>query len=101
MTKSHQLYIYSLLFVTICAIIYYNIKSEEHKNEMNKIIMLEAKFAEQESELEKLRATTQTCNVGTFLTPRSCYENSNYECSWNEFTKRCETKSKKNHIVNL
>lgn len=75
--------------ITIGVIIYYYVKSEEHKKELEKISRVEAK----EKELEKLRASTVVCPAGTFSTPRSCYEDSNYTCSWNEVTQRCEQKS--------
>jgi uncharacterized protein YneF (UPF0154 family) len=92
MSKSHQIYIFCIIAITIGVIIYYYVKSAEHKKELEKIARVEAQMAQQELELEKLRSQTIVCPVGTFLTPRSCYEDSNYTCSWNEVTKRCEQK---------
>lgn len=93
MTKSHQIYIFCIIAITIGVIIYYYVKSAEHKKELEKIARVEAKMIQQEMELDKLRASTVVCPAGTFLTPRSCYEDSNYTCSWNEVTQRCEQKT--------
>lgn len=93
MTKSHHIYIFCIIAITIGVIIYYYVKSTEHKKELDKIDQIEKKMAQQETELQKARALTVVCPIGTFLTPNSCYENSNYTCSWNEVTQRCEPKT--------
>lgn len=93
MTKSHKIYIFCIIAITIGVILYYYVKSEEHKKELEKIARVENALIQQEIELERARALTTICPTGNFLTPRSCYEDSNYVCSWNEITKRCEQKT--------
>lgn len=93
MAKSHHIYIFCIIAITIGVIIYYYVQSEKHKKELKKIQAIETKIAQQEAELNMLRAQTKVCPAGNFITPRSCYEDSNYLCSWNELTQRCEDKS--------
>jgi len=88
----HQIYIISIVVITILVFIYYYIKSTEFDKELEKIKHLEYIELQKTRELEKFRKETVPCSVGDFKDPRSCYFGSNYMCSWNTKTKRCDMK---------
>jgi len=86
----HYIYIASIVLLTIFAIVYYMIQKNNFNEEIRRIEMIELQEKKKEEELENLRSKTQPCPHGKFDDPRSCYIGSNYKCSWNETTKRCE-----------
>lgn len=86
----HEIYIFSVLVISIGVIVYYYLQENKHKQELEKINKIEQAFRKEQLELETLRAQTTPCPVGNFTNPRSCYIDSNYTCSWNDITKRCD-----------
>ena len=88
----HKIYIFSIIVITIFIVLHYMTKNNEHDDEMKKILLIESIDKKKNNALEKLRKNTQACPMGNFNDPRSCYTNSDFQCSWNLKTKRCETK---------
>ncbi|CAH6421475.1 Hypothetical protein KVN_LOCUS287 [uncultured virus] len=64
----------------------------EHQKEMDKINKLESLNKEKNDKLNALRLKTTPCHFKDLICPRSCYFDSNFECSWNTATDRCEKK---------
>lgn len=88
----HEIYILSMLIITIVIIIYYYNQEIDHRAELEKIKNIEEKNKKLQQELEFIRSQTTACPVGEFKDPRSCYFDSGYICSWNDVAKRCDAK---------
>ncbi len=88
----HYIYIIGVILITISIIIYYFIEKNNHDEEMKKIFLLETLEKKRKNELEQARSQTTPCLAGNFDDPRSCYIGSDYNCTWNIKTKRCESK---------
>uniref|UniRef100_A0A6C0EBY5 CPW-WPC domain-containing protein n=1 Tax=viral metagenome TaxID=1070528 RepID=A0A6C0EBY5_9ZZZZ len=89
---NEKIYFFGLVLITLIVIYYYITSSRDHRNELAKIERLEREQMERDKELEIIRTRTNACPVLGLLTPRSCYFDSNYQCTWNEFAKRCDKK---------
>jgi hypothetical protein len=87
-----MLYIYCLIIITILAIAYYYVLDSEHKKELAKINKLEILNMKEQQELDIIRSETIPCQSGNFTDPKTCYYNSDYNCSWNEKGRRCDQK---------
>jgi hypothetical protein len=85
-------YFIGVIIITLFMIAYYIYKERDHASELKKIERLEKMMIEEEEKLDKIRSTTIPCPVPHLKTPRTCYINSNYRCSWNEQAKRCDQK---------
>lgn len=88
----HQIYLCTILFVTVTILIYYYIQEEDHKKELEKIARLELANRKEQQQMSYIRSQSSPCNVGNFTDPRSCYIESGYTCVWNEIGKRCDQK---------
>jgi len=88
----HQLYIFSLIIITIIILIYYFMQDADYQREMIKINKIERRDNLAKQELELIRSQTVPCLVGDFQNPRSCFIDSGYSCSWNERAKRCDAR---------
>lgn len=86
------MYITCVLIITIIVVIYYYVLDAEHKKEEDKIKKMEMNHQRELQQLEIIRSQTMPCQAGTFTDPRSCYNDSNFTCSWNEIAKRCDQK---------
>ena len=56
------------------------------------VVKIWSKYILKYRELEKIRSRTTPCPTKNLKTPRKCYFESNYRCSWNENAKRCDLK---------
>lgn len=89
----HQIYLCSILIITIVILIYYYLLEEDHRKELEKISKMEIANRRELQQMAYIRSQSNPCSVGDFHDPRSCYVDSNYACSWNELAKRCDQKS--------
>ena len=86
------LYLLGIFIITILIIIMY-IRSEKlHNLELKKINGIENKIKIKQQLLKQKRDKTIECPFKNLNDPRSCYFQSDYTCSWNEETERCEKK---------
>ena len=69
---------------------YYFTMESSYRQELEKINKLESKYSLEKEQLDFIRAQTKPCQVGDFNSPRSCYIESGYQCSWNDPAKRCD-----------
>jgi len=88
----HQIYILAIMTITVIILIYYYSQEADYKRELDKIDRLEKKQFARQRELEIIRTQTMPCQMGNFTTPKSCYFDSGYACTWNELTNRCDSK---------
>lgn len=86
------IYLILILVITLWAVFEFIRQSYNHFQELEKISRMEEELRKKEEELEKLRKDTNPCPFKNLITPRKCYEESNYKCTWNEVTSRCEEK---------
>ena len=85
-----NIYIIALVIATLIMFVLYVMGQIEHKKELQKIRDLEAQTKKNNDELQKIRSRTTACPVPNLNTPRSCYFDSGYSCSWNIDEKRCD-----------
>lgn len=71
---------------------FYMINEREHRSELERIGRLERMQQEKNRELEYIRLRTEPCHISGLNTPRSCYMDSEYKCSWNDLAMRCDKK---------
>ena len=88
----HQLYILVIIVITAIVIFYYYTQEEQYKKELDRISRIEDKYMHDQAELDMIRSQSKPCQVGDFKTPRSCYFDSGYSCSWNDMAKRCDVR---------
>jgi len=67
-------------------------REKEHSRELEKIEELEKIMIIEEERLRRIRSKSTPCHIKNLNTPRTCYHNSNYQCSWNDEAKRCDLK---------
>jgi hypothetical protein len=78
--------------ITAIVIFYYYSQEQDYKREIDRISRIEDKYKRESDELDFIRTQTTPCQIGDFKTPRSCYYDSGYACSWNDLAKRCDMK---------
>lgn len=88
----NQLYILVIILVTIVVIIFYYNQQISYRAEIERIKKLEDKYQKENDEIDFIRKQSMACPYGDFKTPRSCYFDSDYACSWNDLAKRCDAK---------
>ena len=88
----HQIYITAIILLTIVIVIYYYSQESDYKKEIEKIDRLESIRRRDQRELEMIRSQSMPCPYGNFKTPRSCYIESGYSCTWNDIARRCDAK---------
>lgn len=93
MSSMLNIYIVGLVFVTLIVLSMYIINQMDHLRELEKIRMLEEKMANHDLNLRKIRNRTTACPIKDLTTPRNCYFDSNFTCSWNEDADRCDLKN--------
>jgi len=87
-----KIYLIGIIVVTLIVLYLYFTNEQEHRREMDKIERLERKFYEKERELDFVRSRTTPCPIPGLDTPRKCYIDSNYLCTWNDLANRCDRK---------
>lgn len=88
----HQIYITAIFLLTIVIVIYYYSQESDYKKEIEKIDRLESMRRRDQQELDIIRLQSMPCPYGNFKTPRSCYFESGYLCTWNDIAQRCDAK---------
>jgi len=88
-----NIYFIGILLVTLAIIIIYIIQERKHKHELDKINRLEREYDMEQKRLSKIRLRSDPCPTPNLNSPRTCYFQSNYKCSWNERGKRCDLRS--------
>lgn len=89
----YEIYLISIVLITIVVIIYYYNQQIAYNNEVARINQLEALMLKQQEELLKARSESTPCPTGEYTTPRSCFFDSDYTCKWNTTTQRCDLAS--------
>jgi hypothetical protein len=89
----HQIYIFTVIVITAAILMYYYAQEADYRREIDKINRLEIKNFKEQRDLDIIRSQTMACPRGDFKTPRSCYFDSEYMCSWNDVANRCDMKN--------
>jgi hypothetical protein len=76
----------------VIVLIYYYNQEAEYRKEIDKINKLENQKRLQQLQLSLIKAESTPCPVGNFTSPRSCYIDSGYSCTWNDVINRCDSK---------
>lgn len=87
-----KIYIIGLIIISFAMLYLYVYYDRENKKELEKISYLEKKQEIKEKKLALIRSKTQPCMITELDTPRTCYMDSQYKCSWNEAGERCDSK---------
>ena len=87
-------HIYATIVILFSAILiyYFVMNQREHQKELDKIKKIEHEEEANKKKLEEARKQTTPCPYTGLSNPRECYFGSNYMCSWNTNTQRCEKK---------
>jgi hypothetical protein len=88
----HHIYICVIMVITIIMLTYYYVQEGDYKKEIEKIDKLENRKWRDQRELDMIRAQSLQCPYGDFRSPRSCYFDSGYACTWNDLAQRCDAK---------
>ena len=88
----HQIYIFTIIVITVIMLIYYYAQEADHKKELEKIDKLENHKWREQRELEIIRQQSLPCPRADFKSPRSCYIDSGYTCTWNDLAQRCDAR---------
>ena len=86
------IYLLGVLTITIIFLVLYLNNEKKHTMELKKIELIEAQMKKKKDDLINKRLKTIPCPVSNLNQPRNCYFDSNYTCSWNNETERCEKK---------
>jgi hypothetical protein len=87
-----KLYIMGLIIISVWVLYLYITNEQDHRKELEKIEYLEKKRALKERELEMIRSQTKECPIAGLDSPRKCYFDSGYTCTWNDAANRCDKK---------
>lgn len=88
----HQIYILCVLAITVIILVYYYLLESDHRKELEKIDKMEILNRKEQREMELIRSQSSPCPISNFVTPRACYFDSGYACTWNDVAKRCDLK---------
>ena len=83
------IYIVCIILITIWTIYIYIDQSRQHKNELNRIRLLEDNIKRRKDFINKNRFNSIPCPIQGLTNPRDCYINSGYTCRWSEVADRC------------
>jgi hypothetical protein len=86
----YKIYFAIILILTLVAIYIYITNEQGYSKELQKIEILENNYQIKQKELTRLRSQTTPCHIDQLITPKTCFYSSNFECTWNENTDRCE-----------
>lgn len=82
-------YIILLVVIIIYGIYYYLDVQEKHTNELKRVEILEKKINQKNYQINQARMNTTPCTIPDLTTPKECYIDSNYECTWSIEADRC------------
>jgi hypothetical protein len=85
-----KIYFISIFLITVFVVYLYFAQYQDYNKEMAKIESLEKEYEHKQKELEAIRSKTTPCNISNLDTPRKCYIDSGYQCSWNADIQRCD-----------
>lgn len=85
-----QYYLCGIFIITLIVLSIYLVRQQYHDEELKRISIIENNMKKKKDELEEKRSKTMPCNRKNLIDPRSCYLKSDYSCSWNEETERCD-----------
>ena len=83
------IYLITILILIIISIYLFVDKYSIHKKEINKINLLEDEHQQIHKKLKYYRSITTPCSTPNLRNPRDCYFGSNYKCSWDKKSNRC------------
>lgn len=86
----NKIFIIGILLVTIIVVYVYLRSEAKYKERINRTNMMEMKFQEKKSRLEKIRSNSKPCIIPNLDSPRKCLLESNHECIWNDLAERCD-----------
>lgn len=87
-----KFYVIGIMIISIAVVLLYIQYDKDYKMEMEKIEYLEREKEIRDRNIEHARSKTTPCPVLNLNTPRQCYINSNYTCTWNKAAERCDEK---------
>jgi hypothetical protein len=87
-----KIFLCGFFLITLVVFMIYVIKEKDHQQELTKIAYYENKMLKEKRELNLIRQKTDPCHVPNLNTPKTCYFNSDFQCSWNPEAKRCDKK---------
>lgn len=83
------IYICLLLVILIAGLYYYLDVQEKHLNELKRVEILEKKINQKNYQINQARMNTTPCLIPDLNSPKECYIDSNYECTWSLDADRC------------
>ena len=89
MLRSNMVYIIVIIFITLIFVLKYLTSVSNYNYELDRIDILERELLKKNRQIRMARSQTIRCPNITLKTPRSCYIDSNFTCSWNEVAERC------------
>lgn len=84
------IYIITVMAATAIIFYLYLTTDYDHQRQITKLELIEYEQELKKKNLEMLRSKTKSCPIPNLETPRKCYYDSKYTCSWNTTTDRCE-----------
>lgn len=90
--SSSSIFLCGLFIITTILLVCYFRQEKQHQRELQKIIRYEQQQQQEQQKLEQIRLLTTPCGTPNLMSPRSCYFDSGYQCSWNFNAKRCDAK---------
>jgi hypothetical protein len=85
------LYLLGVFIISIVILFLYLNEEKKNSRELKRINIIEGRMKHKQEILAEERSKTTPCSVPNLYYPRSCYEESNHKCSWNEKTDRCDS----------
>lgn len=83
------IFLFFILSATIYAVNYLIHISEKHDNEIKRINALDKQYKQKKFIVDQARLNTTPCHIPDLLTPKNCYIDSNYDCTWSTEAERC------------
>jgi len=87
-----NIYIITILIIILLAIYIFINNYSDYEYQLDKINKIESLNKKRKKKMKYYRETTEPCKQAGLKTPRDCYFNSNYKCSWDELADRCNLK---------
>ena len=83
------IYLITILILIIISIYLFVNKYSVHKEEVEKINKMEHDFEHVQRRIKYFRSKTTPCETPNLKNPRDCYFGSDYKCSWDKRSNRC------------
>jgi len=83
------IYLITIGILIIISVYLFVNKFSNHKNEIDKINKLEDVHERNYKRIKYYRSKTTPCDTANLKNPRDCYFGSNYKCSWDTNSNRC------------